>query len=163
MSDRTMGAERCYRFSKCNANICPLDRDYLKRKHVDGESVCALLREVAKHEGRLPKRPNISREIAAEVDEAFESIRDQFWSIRSALKRAANLPSKLGRSPSRDKSDRSVRSSHLAKYPIGERKLPYCRPRDVYLYTIRLYGKHTPTHPSLICNEESNIGGDSCG
>jgi hypothetical protein len=38
----------CDRFQSCSANICPLDADWPKRKHLNGERVCFYLIEAQK-------------------------------------------------------------------------------------------------------------------
>jgi hypothetical protein len=36
----------CPKFTKCSANICPLDNNWNKRTHLKGERVCYFLREL---------------------------------------------------------------------------------------------------------------------
>ena len=48
------GAESCPKFLGCNANICPVDPKHLNRTHIQGEAICAYLREAAKNDRRLP-------------------------------------------------------------------------------------------------------------
>jgi len=38
----------CPKFPTCSANICPLDPEWRKRTHLNGERVCMLLCEAAK-------------------------------------------------------------------------------------------------------------------
>lgn len=38
----------CDRFQSCSANICPLDAEWPKRKHLNGERVCFYLIEAQK-------------------------------------------------------------------------------------------------------------------
>ncbi len=38
----------CDRFQTCSANICPLDAEWPKRKHLNGERVCFYLIEAQK-------------------------------------------------------------------------------------------------------------------
>jgi hypothetical protein len=38
----------CDRFQNCSANICPLDPEWFKRKHLNGDRVCFYLIEAQK-------------------------------------------------------------------------------------------------------------------
>ena len=38
----------CDRFNRCSANICPLDPEWHKRKHLNGERICFYLLEAQK-------------------------------------------------------------------------------------------------------------------
>ena len=38
----------CDRFQSCSANICPLDSEWSKRKHLNGDRVCFYLIEAQK-------------------------------------------------------------------------------------------------------------------
>jgi hypothetical protein len=43
--------EGCSKFYRCSTNVCPLDTDWRKRKHIEGESVCSYLLESVKASG----------------------------------------------------------------------------------------------------------------
>lgn len=40
--------QSCPRYSRCSANVCPLDADWRKRSHIRGDEVCYFLTESAK-------------------------------------------------------------------------------------------------------------------
>lgn len=40
---------QCPKFQHCNAPICPLDKDWQKRKHFKGDCICFYLLETQKH------------------------------------------------------------------------------------------------------------------
>lgn len=42
----------CPKFQHCNAPICPLDSDWRKRKHFNGDRVCFYLIEAQKHDSK---------------------------------------------------------------------------------------------------------------
>jgi hypothetical protein len=46
MTTRT--PQGCPRYSRCNANVCPLDANWRKRTHVRGDEVCFFLTESVK-------------------------------------------------------------------------------------------------------------------
>jgi hypothetical protein len=39
---------QCPKFQHCNAPVCPLDSDWQKRKHINGDRVCFFLMEAQK-------------------------------------------------------------------------------------------------------------------
>jgi len=43
--------EGCSKFYRCSTNVCPLETDWRKRKHIEGESVCSYLLESVKASG----------------------------------------------------------------------------------------------------------------
>lgn len=134
-SECATGAKRCPRFSRCRANICPLDPDHLRKPHIHGEAICAFLREAAKNGGRLPDCMNVPGEVVEAIDGAYDAIKETFSSIRLGLNRAAKLPSKLGRLPPRTSTHAAARSYDRPIYPIGKTKIPYRRRIDRYTYT----------------------------
>jgi hypothetical protein len=46
------GAVRCPRFDSCSASVCPLDPQWPRAQHLQGERVCGLLTELVKVGGR---------------------------------------------------------------------------------------------------------------
>lgn len=87
----------CPKFSYCNAPICPLDPDWRLRTHLKGERACAFLREAMKPGGRARLRGIVPREIAEKVSEVLPGVLSQYGHLRRALRRAAKMPSRLGR------------------------------------------------------------------
>jgi hypothetical protein len=46
-----MKPEDCPKYERCNANICPMDEKWRKRRHLSGEPACQWLREIGKEGG----------------------------------------------------------------------------------------------------------------
>ena len=45
-------SSRCPRFDSCSASVCPLDPQWPRAQHIQGERVCGLLTELVKVGGR---------------------------------------------------------------------------------------------------------------
>lgn len=91
------GAERCPRFEKCSANVCPVDPDWRLRTHLDGERVCLYLTEQSKPGGRAILAPVLSSDLLEEVARAVPEIIARYGPIRRAADRAARTPSRVAR------------------------------------------------------------------
>jgi hypothetical protein len=93
----------CPNWESCNAPICPLDTDWRKRNMLHGETVCRYLREWAKvTSGKASNRVfkvYLPIEVQKAIAEAYPDILASHGCIKSAMKRAAKTPSKLGRIP----------------------------------------------------------------
>ena len=89
-----MKPDDCPKYKSCNANICPLDNEFWKRTHIDGEAVCVYMSEYTK-----PTRERLKEVIEVEHYEAIERVFLYVFSIyapiRKALKRAAGTPSRV--------------------------------------------------------------------
>lgn len=48
-----MHMRQCPKFETCSANLCPLDPDWEKRRHVNGDPICIYMRESVKHGAAL--------------------------------------------------------------------------------------------------------------
>lgn len=100
-----MNPERCPRFNQCSAPICPLDSDWRKRRHIDGEPVCAYLLEAARNNGRPPQTPDVTGEMTETLALAYPEIESSCGSIRRALRRASKAGPRLGRKPNVSAAD----------------------------------------------------------
>jgi hypothetical protein len=87
--------EHCPRFDHCDAPICPLDRNWLKRRHVDRDPVCLYLRESVKPNARANLAPHLRGELVAVVFNTAPAIIAAQGDIRRRLARASNQASKL--------------------------------------------------------------------
>jgi len=95
----TITPHSCIRFDKCNANVCPLDKDWISRTHLRGESICTYLGEYVKPSGRAILGGYIPEQLLDVIARAHPSIINAYGDIRRRLKRAITTPSKLGRRP----------------------------------------------------------------
>ena len=64
-------ASRCQRFDYCNAPICPLDPDWTRSQHLEGEPVCGLLCELVKSGGEARLRAYVPSEVVQTLAEVF--------------------------------------------------------------------------------------------
>lgn len=96
-----MTPEDCPKFERCGANICPLDDDWRKRTHLEGEPVCLYLREAAKNGGTPPESPTVTEEQRREVARVYPDVIKAHGPIRRALNRASKTGSKMSRNPSK--------------------------------------------------------------
>lgn len=87
--------EACPRFAKCVANICPLDVDWPRRKHLRGEPICLYLREAVKVGGLAVLHVHIPGELSKRVVRALPEIVDRYVDISRRLIRASTTPSKI--------------------------------------------------------------------
>ncbi len=93
--------ESCPKFSKCSANICPLDQDWKQRTHLQGERVCFYLIELVKPGGRAVLRGVLPRKLYETIAEAHPKIIDRYAPIKRQLKRSAKTGSRLSKPPRR--------------------------------------------------------------
>ena len=91
----------CTKFDGCSAPICPLDPDWKKRTHLDGERVCYYLTEYSKEAARPILGAGLSREHYEQLVRVFPEIITQFGPIRRQLNRSSKNPPRIGRKPGR--------------------------------------------------------------
>lgn len=85
----------CPKFDSCSAPICPLDRYWESRTHVDGEPVCLWLRELAKPGGRAILEGAIPTDMALAIAVQAPAIALQFSEVRKRLERASKTGSRV--------------------------------------------------------------------
>lgn len=86
---------KCPKFNKCNAPVCPLDKEWQKRKHISGDKCCVYLLELSKANAE----GNFVGAGLSNVYEAIEVVKQDILyssaSIKRAYTRAASAPSRL--------------------------------------------------------------------
>jgi len=87
--------EFCPKFSKCSANICPLDGDWKSGSHLRGEPICFYMREYVKQAGRFKLGGYIPREMINQIAEVLPEINARHADIKNRLKRSAKTGSNL--------------------------------------------------------------------
>jgi hypothetical protein len=81
---------RCPHFDGCDANLCPLDLLWRRRRHVRGEPICRLALMLIKPGAHTGERQGaLGREVLQEVSEVIPAIAAKWYPIRWALERAA--------------------------------------------------------------------------
>lgn len=91
----TIKSTDCPKFHTCNANVCPLDRDWRKRSHLSDEKACVYLLESAKTDASsVFERAGLSNMFEA-IAVVREDILSSCAAINRASKRAATTPSRL--------------------------------------------------------------------
>lgn len=98
--------EGCSKFYRCTANLCPLDTDWRKRKHIEGGPVCSYLLEAVKATGAAVFEADSLAFLLAHASE----IGAAFPAIGRALTKASSGASRMlaARSTSAFRGDRSV-------------------------------------------------------
>lgn len=89
----------CDRFNTCSANICPLDDDWSKRKHLREGRICYYLIEAQKCGAKANFESGGRGELYELMEMATPSIISKFSSIRHALARAKKSGSRMHRVP----------------------------------------------------------------
>ena len=84
----------CPKFDKCSAPICPLDPNMLRSRHRQGERSCFYLREYSKIDTRAVFWDITPRELADRVAKAYPEVITRYTSLKSALRRSSQTPSK---------------------------------------------------------------------
>lgn len=91
-----MHMRQCPKFDTCSANLCPLDPDWEKRRHVNGDPICFYMRESVKH-GAFIRFLTLG---LSELFEACERVRDAIcekWPvIGSKIAESRGLTARLG-------------------------------------------------------------------
>jgi hypothetical protein len=73
----------CPKFNKCNAPICPLDKDWKKRKHISGDKCCTYLLETSK----AGAKANFAGAGLTYLLEVIEVVKKDILSSSNTLKR----------------------------------------------------------------------------
>jgi hypothetical protein len=92
-----MTPDDCPKFISCRAPICPLDRDWRRRRHLRGEPICHWLHEAVKADAKANFEGAGRGELFAHVSTVVSEIASGHAPIRKALERSARLGSRLGR------------------------------------------------------------------
>jgi hypothetical protein len=89
------GAVRCPRFDSCNANICPLDPQWPRAQHRQGERVCGLLTEVVKVGGQPRVASVLTGEQFTTLVREWPKVEARWSDIRSRLRDSAKTGSRI--------------------------------------------------------------------
>lgn len=87
----------CDRFNTCSANICPLDSDWQKRKHLKGERVCFYLIEAQKTNAKALFEGTGRGYLYILMQEASQAIITQHSPIKYSLEQAKKTGSRMDR------------------------------------------------------------------
>ena len=87
--------DQCPRFDRCIAPICPLDPNWSRSTHLQGEHVCMYLLEAVKTGGEARVRSVLPTQVAEQVPRSTPGIRGAYVHIRRALERASASGSRL--------------------------------------------------------------------
>ena len=68
-TNQPLTCKSCDRFNKCSANICPIDADWKKRKHLAGERVCFYMTEAEKIDAEAVFRDSGSMQLYITIKE----------------------------------------------------------------------------------------------
>ena len=85
----------CPKFEGCSAPICPLDKDWGLRSHLDGERVCFYLTEYSKEASRPILRGGLAVEHYKVIAEQHPRIITSHPLIKKQLSRSSNNNSRL--------------------------------------------------------------------
>jgi len=94
-----MRMERCPKFEKCSANICPLDQNWRKSCHLQHERVCFYLCEAQKLGSEALFGSRGLSELHQGMVEVAPEISCRWAIIKKALIRAGKTGSRMNRKP----------------------------------------------------------------
>lgn len=127
MNAPTITPERCPRFQSCSANICPLDPDWRKRSHLQGEPVCGMLRELVKPNGAATLATTTAAELVSTIADALPEISASNFDIRAQLTRSAKTGSRIkamqrvrGTVHAPDGTDQQARTPSPVQHPCPD-------------------------------------------
>ncbi len=87
----------CPKYQRCNANICPLDTEWPKRKHLAGESVCFYLLEAQKIDAEAIFSTTQRGYLYTAMVEATQAIKCRYGHIKTRLERASKTASRIAK------------------------------------------------------------------
>lgn len=87
----------CDRFQTCSANICPLDVDRQKRKHLNGDRVCFYLVQAQKANAKALFDTCGRGHLYSVMQEATPAIIARHHTIKLVLERAKKTDSRMGK------------------------------------------------------------------
>lgn len=85
----------CPKYQRCNANICPLDTAWPKRKHLAGESVCFYLLEAQKINAEAIFSTTQRGYLYLAMVEATQAVKYRYVDIKMRLDRASKSASRM--------------------------------------------------------------------
>jgi hypothetical protein len=87
----------CNRYCNCSANICPLDSDWQKRKHLNGERVCFYLIEAQKANAKVVFDKCGRGYLYTLMQEVTQAIITRHYPIKITLERAKKTGLRMNR------------------------------------------------------------------
>lgn len=90
-------AINCDRYQICSANVCPLDRDWQKRVHHNGERVCFYLIEAQKANAKAIFDTCGRGYLYQLMQEATQEIISRHYAINHVLEQAKKTGSRMSR------------------------------------------------------------------
>ena len=94
-----MNPTDCPKFNGCSAPICPLDADWRKRTHLDGERACFFLSEYGKPAALPTLRRVLPDEHLQALVKVYPEVIARPGPLKKQLKRAAENPPRIGCKP----------------------------------------------------------------
>jgi hypothetical protein len=85
----------CPRWDSCSAPVCPLETDWRRCDHLDGERVCGLLSELVKDGGEARLRGVLPAALVDTLTEVAPMVAARLYRIRRALERASRTSSRM--------------------------------------------------------------------
>ena len=92
--DGALTTPSCQRYDKCAAQLCPLDRDWRRRKHLQGERVCYFLREAVKDGAAVRFEATANAGIVAAATQMISEPKNLGAYVRQRLRDAAQTGSR---------------------------------------------------------------------
>ena len=99
-----MKPEDCKRFIKCNAPICPLDKDWRKRKLKHEDATCMYLLESVKHGAEVSFKESQLEDIYKNIVVVRDEIFSQFLHIKNKAEKSKLTKTKLFGNPNLNKT-----------------------------------------------------------
>ncbi len=91
----------CPKFDGCNAPICPLDPNWKRARHMDGERACFYLTEYAKPNARPILERALTEDLCQTLVNVYPEIIVQPGWLKRQLSRSSVNPPRIGRMPGR--------------------------------------------------------------
>ena len=89
--------DQCPKFQQCSAPICPLDAEWQKRKHINGERVCFYLIETQKANAIANFGVRALGYLYQAIVRRTSDIADTHSTIKKAMDRAKKTSSRMAR------------------------------------------------------------------
>ncbi len=87
----------CDRFNSCSANICPLDAEWQKRKHLNSERICFYLLEAQKINAKAVFECGGREYLYSLMQQATPAIISRHYPIKYALEKSKKTGLRLGK------------------------------------------------------------------
>ncbi len=88
---------QCPKYQQCSAPICPLDKEWQKRKHISGDRVCFYLTEVQKPRANAVFEVQGLGSLYEVMVRQASEISERYHIIKNALDKAKDSSSRMTR------------------------------------------------------------------